>query len=165
MQHFERPASRRDFLCRAGGGFGALALYGLLAESGRLPSQRAQAGETAAQVSPLAPKPGQSVGRAKSVIFLFMDGGPSHLDTFDHKPMVSRFAGKPLPPTVKRVFTPMSVTENPILAPAAHLESCYGVKAVWKSRTGTATSVRTSTTFAKFVPASATASITSAVSR
>jgi hypothetical protein len=117
MQHFERPASRRDFLCRAGGGFGALALYGLLAESGRLPSQRVQAGETAAQANPLAPKPGQSVGRAKSVIFLFMDGGPSHLDTFDHKPMVTRMAGKPLPPSVKRVFTPMSVTENPILAP------------------------------------------------
>src|SRR5580700_9467942 len=117
MQHFERPASRRDFLCRAGGGFGALALYGLMAESGILPSQRAIAAGPAAPSDPLSPKAGQLLGRAKSVIFLFMDGGPSHLDTFDHKPMVTRFAGKPLPPTVKRVFTPMSVTENPILAP------------------------------------------------
>lgn len=116
MQHFERPASRRDFLCRAGGGFGALALYGLMAEGGFLPSQRAIAGGTAAPVNPLAPKPGQLVGRAKSAIFLFMDGGPSHIDTFDYKPMVTRFAGRPLPRSVKRVFTPMSVSENAVLA-------------------------------------------------
>src|SRR5580704_1173112 len=117
MQHFERPASRRDFLCRAGGGFGALALLVLLGASGMLEPPPCIAAGAAVESAALSPKAGQLLGRAKSVIFLFMDGGPSHLDTFDHKPMVTRFAGKPLPPTVKRVFTPMSVTENPILAP------------------------------------------------
>ena len=115
MQHFERPASRRDFLCRAGGGFGALALYGLLSEGGLLPSQRAFAGGPV-PANPLSPKAGQLPGRAKSAIFLFMDGGPSHLDTFDYKPAVTRFAGKPLPKSIKRVFTPMAVTENAVLA-------------------------------------------------
>jgi Protein of unknown function (DUF1501) len=104
--HFEPPASRRDFLTRAGAGFGALALHSLLLEDGLI----------AASTDPVAPKPPHSAGRAKSVIFCFMDGGPSHLDTFDMKPMVNRYAGKPLPKTIKRVITPMGVSENPLLA-------------------------------------------------
>ncbi len=103
-------------MCRAGGGFGAVAMYGLLAADGLLPSQRAAAADSRSTARPLEPKAGQLVGRAKSVIFLFMDGGPSHLDTFDHKPLVNKYAGQPLPRTVKRVFTPMAVSENPLLA-------------------------------------------------
>src|SRR4051794_34199767 len=53
---------------------------------------------------------------ARNVIFLFMDGGPSHLDTFDHKPMVNEFAGRPMPASIKRAITPMGVSENPLLA-------------------------------------------------
>mgnify|MGYP003335231947 CR=1 FL=1 len=45
-----------------------------------------------------------------------MDGGPSHLDTFDPKPLVNEMAGKPLPKSIKRVITPMGVSENPLLA-------------------------------------------------
>jgi len=115
MQHFEHPASRREFLCRAGGGFGALAMYELMAQDGLLPSKVARAAGTMAPAAPLAPKSGQLVGRAKSVIFLFMDGGPSHIDTFDHKPAVNAYAGRPMPPSIKRVFTPMAVSENPVL--------------------------------------------------
>jgi Protein of unknown function (DUF1501) len=116
IQHFEQAGSRRDFLCRAGAGFGAIALYGLLAEQGLLQSQRASAAETGALPRGLTAKLGTLTPRAKNVIFLFMDGGPSHIDTFDHKPLVNEYAGRPLPKTVKRVFTPMSVTENPLLA-------------------------------------------------
>ncbi|GAB4145803.1 MAG: DUF1501 domain-containing protein [Planctomycetaceae bacterium] len=85
----------------AGGGFGALALQGLLADENLLAKP--------------ARKP-HFPGKAKSVIFLFMDGGPSHLDTFDPKPKVNELAGKPLPKSIKRVITPMGVSENPILA-------------------------------------------------
>jgi len=103
-----KSVSRREWLLRAGGGFGAVALAGLMAE------ERAFA----------APKPWNSealplphtMGRAKSVIFCFMDGGPSHIDTFDPKPKVNEYAGKPLPPTIRRVITPMGVSENPLLA-------------------------------------------------
>jgi Protein of unknown function (DUF1501) len=104
--HFEHAASRRDFLTRAGAGFGALALHSLLLEDGVL----------AASSNPVAPKPPHNRGKAKSVIFCFMDGGPSHLDTFDLKPKVNQYAGKPLPKTIKRVITPMGVSENPLLA-------------------------------------------------
>src|SRR5262249_10457939 len=99
----------------AGAGFGALALYGLLAQDGLLPSQRVGATETGPSGRGSAAKLGALTARAKNVIFLFMDGGPSHIDTFDHKPLVNEYAGRPLPKSIKRVFTPMSVTENPLL--------------------------------------------------
>ena len=106
LPHFEAATSRRDFLARAGAGFGALALHSLLLEDG----------EIAASTNPVAPKPPHNQGKAKSVIFCFMDGGPSHLDTFDPKPKVNEFAGKPLPKSIKRVLLPMGVSENPLLA-------------------------------------------------
>lgn len=58
---------------------------------------------------------GHHAATARNVIFLFMDGGPSHLDTFDHKPLVNEFAGKPMPASIKRAITPMGVSENPLL--------------------------------------------------
>ena len=67
-------------------GFGALALHGLLAEEGR-----------SASVSALAPKPSPVRPRARRVIFLFMHGGPSQVDLFDHKPALTRDDNKPLP--------------------------------------------------------------------
>jgi len=113
--HVERPASRREFLTRAGGGFGGLALYSLLQEEGLLDPRDADAASPASR-NPLSAKRPHFAGKAKSVIFLFMDGGPSHIDTFDPKPKVNEFAGKPLPKTIKRVITPMGVSENPLLA-------------------------------------------------
>ncbi len=104
--HAEFPSSRREFLARAGGGFGALALQSLLAEEGLLASSTVDA---LAARSP-------HFGGAKSVVFLFMDGGPSHLDTFNRKPKVNEYAGKPLPDTIERKITPMGVSENPLLA-------------------------------------------------
>jgi hypothetical protein len=83
--------SRREVLCKIGGGFGALGLASLLAEAGSL---------SAAPSNPLAPKPPHFQPRARRVIFLFMNGGPSHVDTFDPKPALTRYAGKPLPYTM-----------------------------------------------------------------
>lgn len=80
--------TRRAVLCRIGGGFGALGLASLLAEA---------APAVADAANPLAPKPPHFPPRAKRVIFLFMNGGPSHVDTFDPKPMLTKLQGKPLP--------------------------------------------------------------------
>ena len=113
LPHFQPAVSRRDFLCRTGGGFGAVALAGLLADDQRQTS--------AAEFLPKRP---HLPGKARNVIFLFMDGGPSHLDTFDPKPLVNEFAGKPLPPSIKRVITPMGVTENPLLASKRTWKNC-----------------------------------------
>jgi hypothetical protein len=90
--------SRREILGRWGMGMGAVGLAGLL-----------RAGETAsasepvhaAFQSPLAPKNPPSPGKAKRVIHLFMNGGPSHIDTFDPKPLLARYAGKPLSVTYR----------------------------------------------------------------
>src|SRR6266851_3148694 len=87
---FEVAHSRRDFLMKSAFGFGALGLSHLL--SGELLA--AAAGEPS---NPLAPRPPHFPGKAKSVIFLFMTGGPSHLETFDPKPLLCKLDGQPLP--------------------------------------------------------------------
>jgi Protein of unknown function (DUF1501) len=73
-------------------GMGALALAGLFAESGLTP-----AGARAEALNPLTPRGPHFPGKAKRVIHLFMNGGPSHVDTFDPKPILAKYAGKTLP--------------------------------------------------------------------
>jgi hypothetical protein len=87
------PRTRRDFLCRSGMGFASLGLANLMASQGLL-SASSSADRT---VSPLAPKGPHFAPKAKRVIHLFMNGGPSHVDTFDPKPSLQKYAGKPLP--------------------------------------------------------------------
>src|SRR5713226_3667167 len=84
-------SSRREFLHKAGGGFGMLALAGLLQQQKLLGQQ---AGPDPRQ--PLAARPGHHATRAKSVIWLFMNGGPSHVDTWDYKPELERRDGQDL---------------------------------------------------------------------
>ncbi len=105
--HRLMPGSRREFLCRAGAGFGGLALAWLLA--------RDAAAAPRTSSSPLAPKMPHFDPGSKRAIFLFIDGGPSHIDLFDPKPEVNKFAGQPLPASIKPAFTPMGVSANPIL--------------------------------------------------
>jgi len=82
--------TRRDFLHIVGGGFTSLALAGMLDQDGFLGQQaKAADGETAWE-NPNRPKQPHFPGKAKSVIFLFMYGGPSHVDTFDYKPELYR---------------------------------------------------------------------------
>jgi hypothetical protein len=83
--------NRRQMLRRAGGGAGLLALAGLLQETGLL--LPAVCGEA---LNPLAPRPPHFPAKAKSVIWLFMNGGPSQVDTWDHKPELDKFDGKEL---------------------------------------------------------------------
>jgi len=87
--------SRREALRTAATGFGSLALAGLL-------SDQATANSTH---DPLAPKPPLFPARARRVIFLFMHGGPSQVDTFDEKPLLERDHGKPLPFPKPRVVS------------------------------------------------------------
>jgi hypothetical protein len=88
----ERPLTRRAMLTRCANGFGALALTALLAEPAfgavRAPAEHA--------VDPLAPRLPHFPARARNVIFLYMDGGPSQMDTFDPKPRLDREHGEPI---------------------------------------------------------------------
>ena len=87
------PISRRDMLARCANGFGAVALAALLGEE-------SSAGPIALAskpgVDPMAPRPTHFPAKAKNVIFLFMDGGPSQVDTFDPKPRLDREHGQPI---------------------------------------------------------------------
>ena len=93
QSHFsESGASRREALKQMGAGFGWLALTSLLAE---------EAGAS----GPLALREPHFAPRAKRVIMLFMFGGPSHIDTFDPKPILNRDSGKPLPFAKPRIIS------------------------------------------------------------
>jgi hypothetical protein len=80
--------TRREFLARAGNGAGLLALAGLMGS---------EAGAAEGSINPLAPHPGHFAGKAKSVIWLFLNGGPSQVDTWDYKPELAKRDGKELP--------------------------------------------------------------------
>jgi hypothetical protein len=86
--------TRREFLWEIGGGFGAVALTGLLGGDGFLTRQAVAADGASPFVNPMAPKAPPRPSKAKSVIFLFMYGGPSHVDTFDYKPNLYPLDGK-----------------------------------------------------------------------
>ncbi len=96
--------TRRELLCRSGMGMGALALGGLMAEAGLL--GRSGAGASPSTPAGVArrsrstrscPRPPPLPAKAKRVVHLFMNGGPSHVDTFDPKPMLTKYHGKPVP--------------------------------------------------------------------
>src|SRR4051794_20806671 len=85
--------TRRHFFGQCGVGLGSMALATLLG-AGRT---AAAAAIPARLVSPLAPKPGHFPARAKSVIYLFMAGGPSQLELFDYKPKLQEYHDQPIP--------------------------------------------------------------------
>ena len=96
----QRFISRRDLLFQAGGGISGIALAYLLSADGALaaPAGGPQAcvGSAGVTDSPFLPKPPHFTPRAKSIISLFMCGGVSQVDTFDYKPMLEKYHGKPL---------------------------------------------------------------------
>ncbi|MCE9606366.1 MAG: DUF1501 domain-containing protein [Planctomycetia bacterium] len=102
-------SSRRTFLREVGGGFGAVALAALLGDEG-----------VAASTDAIRPGP-HFAPRAKRVIYLFMHGGPSHVDLFDPKPDLIRYAGQPLPAEFGEVMTRRKVATNPLLPPVRPL--------------------------------------------
>jgi hypothetical protein len=122
--HVIDVTSRREFLSRAGSGFGALALAYMLAEERGL-AAALDAGMGQAQ-QPHHP------ARAKSVIWLFMEGGPSHLDLFDPKPTLERLAGQPLPASFGRPITAMGTAGNTIM-PSKRTWKQYGQSGLWVS--------------------------------
>src|SRR2546423_1515876 len=93
----QSPLTRRQMLTRCANGFGAVALAAMLADEAVAETRKPAAD------NPLAPRPTHFPPKVKSVIFLYMDGGPSQVDTFDPKPRLDREHGEPIkmkiPPT------------------------------------------------------------------
>jgi hypothetical protein len=110
-RHYPLVTNRRDFLARCGVGFGALAFHAMCSKAALKPHHPAT---------------------AKSVIFLFMEGGPSHLDTFDPKPELNRLAGQHLPESYGTVLTAMGEFHSPLLASKRTWKQ-YGESGTWVS--------------------------------
>ena len=107
MNPFQRQfVTRRDVLGRAAHGFGSIALASLLDPP---------AWAAAKRINPLAAKPPHFAPKAKSVIFLFMVGAPSHIDTFDPKPALEKFDGQPLPPSYGTIVSQFTKGDTPLL--------------------------------------------------
>lgn len=117
-----RGLTRRSALMQSANGFGMLALADLLAQS-------AQGAEDSRSADPLAPRPPHFPAKAKRIIFLFMHGGPSQVDTFDYKPLLERDDGKPLPFAKPRVVS--GATGNLLKSPWKFRQ--YGKSGAWVS--------------------------------
>src|ERR1039458_1784230 len=94
---FRRIQTRRSFFDQCAGGIGIAALAQLMEREGRT---------AAADVNPLAPRKPHFPAKAKNIIFMFMEGGPSQIDLFDPKPGLQKWSGKPLPPAVRQGVRP-----------------------------------------------------------
>jgi hypothetical protein len=123
--YINRRLSRRELLKVSSAGFGSLALAGLLGEEARAAARA----EGSAAANPLAVKAPQFPAKAKRVIFLFMHGGPSQVDTFDYKPLLARDHGKPLPFARPKVVS--SETLNLLKSPWEFRQ--FGQSGMWVS--------------------------------
>jgi uncharacterized protein DUF1501 len=115
--HFVPMSSRREFLMRSCGGLGALAVSSML---------------QAEVADPLAPRKTDHPPTAKSVIWLFMEGGPSHIDLFDPKPELERLAGQAMPASFGKVVTAMGTASNTLM-PSNRKWKQYGQSGMWVS--------------------------------
>ena len=121
MPHDPKLAARRRFLTESCLGVGGLALADLLSAADAPPP-------------PLAARPQHRARKAKSCIFLFMEGGVSQMDLFEHKPMLTKFAGKQMPTasnTVGEIAT-FSAAPNRVIPPVAPFKQ-YGQSGRWMS--------------------------------
>lgn len=118
------PHSRRQFLMNSGAGFGGVVLSALTGD-------RLYGSELRTR-NPVAAKIPHHLGKAKSVIFLFMEGGPSHLDLFDPKPLLNKLAGSPLPESFERPVTAMGEAGSPLLESKREWKQ-HGESGLWIS--------------------------------
>ena len=114
LSHHWNVSSRREFFARAGSGLGAIALGSMLAEGSE------------------TPKKTHFPAKAKSVIWLFMEGGPSHIDLFDPKPELNRMAGKPMPASFGKLVTAMGTANNTLMASPRTWKQ-HGKSGMWVS--------------------------------
>jgi hypothetical protein len=110
---FSAGLNRRQFLRNVGGGIGAIALAKILSEENLLSA----ASITNSKADPLARIAPHFEPKVKRVIYLFMHGGPSHVDLWDPKPDLIKYAGQPLPESFGSVMTRRKVAHNPLLPP------------------------------------------------
>ena len=124
LSHHWRVSSRREFFAQAGSGLAAIALASMMEDD-----------LLAAAVDPLAPKTPHVAPRAKSVIWCFMEGGPSQVDLFDPKPALEKYANQPIPPSFHPEtlgVTGFGTNKNGLL-PSKRTFTQHGKSGLWVS--------------------------------
>jgi hypothetical protein len=124
LAHNWQVSSRRQFFQRAGSGLAGIALANMLHQDGLLAAPT--------MADPLAPKKPHHEPKAKSVIWLFMEGGPSHVDLFDPKPKLTELTGQPMPASFGKPITAMGTGNNTLLASKRTFKQ-YGQSGAWVS--------------------------------
>ena len=122
LQHRWNVKTRREFFAQAGSGLAAIALANMLAEDA-----------TAKEIDPLAPKKPDHLPTAKSVIWLFLEGGPSHVDLFDYKPLLQKLDGKPIPDSIGKPKQTSRGTGDNTLMGSRRTWKQYGKSGMWVS--------------------------------
>ena len=120
LQHHWPVRSRREFFTSAGSGLAGLALSSMMAEAAP------KRGDL------LATNPPHHAAKAKSIIFLFMEGGPSHIDLFDPKPALKKLHGQPMPASFGKLVTAMGTANNSIMASPREFKQ-HGQSGLWVS--------------------------------
>src|ERR1700721_1706149 len=125
LKHHWNVTNRRQFFTQAGSGLAAIALAAMLDQDGY---------SATGAIDPLAPKKPHVAPRAKSIIWCFMEGAPSHVDLFDPKPALTKYAGKPVPPSYhpETLQSAFGTTHNG-LYPTRHTFKQYGESGLWVS--------------------------------
>ncbi len=123
LGHHWRVTSRREFFTQAGSGLAGLALGSILA---------GDAAHAAPVKDPMLPRPPHHDAKAKSVIWLFMEGGPSHIDLFDPKPALEKYHGQPMPESFGRPITAMGTASNTLMASPRKWKQ-HGQSGLWVS--------------------------------
>ncbi len=123
LSHHWPVRTRREFFTQAGSGLAGMALASMAGQD------QAQAAKT---VDPLAAKPGHHPAKAKSVIWLFMEGGPSHIDLFDPKPKINEMHGQPVPASYGKLITAMGTASNTLMGSPRKWKQ-HGKSGLWVS--------------------------------
>lgn len=122
LQHHWPVRSRREFFEQAGSGLGSIALAALMQDQAK----------AAASPDPSVAKPPHHKPKAKSVIWLFMEGGPSHVDLFDPKPKLNELNGQPMPESFGKPITAMGTASNSIMGSPRKWRQ-HGKSGLWVS--------------------------------
>ncbi len=122
LQHHWPVRTRREFFEKAGSGLGSIALAALMQEQAK----------GAASQDPTVARPPHHKPKAKSVIWLFMEGGPSHVDLFDPKPKLNELNGQPMPESFGKPITAMGTGNNSIMGSPRKWQQ-HGKSGLWVS--------------------------------
>ena len=122
LSHHWPVRTRREFFSQAGSGLASVALASMLQEGA----------SAAPALDPMAPKQPHHRPKAKSVIWLFMEGGPSHIDLFDPKPALEKLNGQPIPASFGKLITAMGTANNTLMASPRKWKQ-YGQSGTWVS--------------------------------